>query len=121
MVYRIMIVEDEYWTAMHLAMEVRDRGAVVVGPISSVPQAIELLAGDDCPHAVILDIQLRANEAFPFADLLMKTGIPFVLATGYEKEELPERFADIPHFVKPFSDGDCVAAALELAKAHALP
>lgn len=115
MTYRILIVEDEYWTARHLATEVRERGAIVLGPISSIPKAIQLLATPLRPHAVILDLQLRTEVAFPLADTLTQQGIPFVFVTGYEQEDLPERFADVPHFVKPISDGECVDAAIALA------
>ena len=115
MAYRILIVEDEFWTARHLAIEARDRGAVVLGPIGSMPQAMEILASRRRPHAVILDIQLRAEVAYPLADTLSEQGIPFVFVTGYEKEDLPERFADVPHFVKPFSGGECIDTAIALA------
>ena len=111
---RILIVEDEFWTATHLAMEARDRGAIVLGPIGSVPQAMEVLASPDLPHAVILDVQLRAQTAYPLADMLVRQGIPFVFVTGYEREDLPTRFADVPHFVKPFTGSDCIETALAL-------
>lgn len=117
MAYRILIVEDEFWTARYLAMEARDRGAVVMGPISSIPQAMELLSARYPPHVVILDIQLRAVESYPLADTLMRQGIPFVFATGYERDELPERFAEVPHFVKPFTSGACIDMAIALAAA----
>ena len=117
MPYRILIVEDEYWTARHLAMEARDRGVAVMGPIGSIPQAMEFLAARYPPHAVILDIQLRAVEAYPLADTLMRQRIPFLFATGYERDELPERFAQVPHFVKPFIGGACIDTAIALAAA----
>ncbi|MFN4062191.1 MAG: hypothetical protein ACK4IA_15755 [Paracoccus hibiscisoli] len=114
MPHRILIVEDEFWTARHLAMEARDRGAIVLGPISSIPQAMDMLASRRRPEAVILDVQLRAEVAYALADTLMQQEIPFVFVTGYEKEDLPERFADVPHFVKPFSGGECIDAAIAL-------
>ncbi|MFC0202443.1 response regulator [Paracoccus rhizosphaerae] len=118
MSYLIMIVEDEYWTARDLAAEARDRGVAVAGPTSSIPDAINLLKGSRSPDAAILDVQLRADEVFPLADMLLGADIPFVFATGYEKHELPDRYADIPHIGKPFSSGDCIEAALALAVAH---
>lgn len=119
MTYHILIVEDEYWTARDLVAEAHDRGATVAGPTSHISQAITLLNGKRCPDAVVLDIQLRADDAFPLADLLVKSGIPFLFATGYEKSELPRRFKGIPHMVKPFSSGDCIDAVLALASAQA--
>ncbi|MFN7004564.1 MAG: response regulator [Roseinatronobacter sp.] len=115
MAYRIMVVEDEYWIATQLAAMVRERGAAVVGPTGSIPQAIELLSGVDRPDAVVLDILLRVGDVYPFADILDKFDIPFVFATACDKNDIPSRFAHVPHFSKPISDCDCIDAALRLA------
>ena len=115
MTCRILIVEDEYWTARHLAMELQDRGVIVLGPTGSIPKALELLAARRRPHAVILDVQLRTELVFPLADTLSNLGTPFVFVTGYEQEDMPERFISVPHFVKPFNSKDCVEAVLALA------
>lgn len=115
MPYTIMIVEDEYWTAKELAAEVRDRGAVVGGPTSCLSKAKTMVEGAPRPDAVILDLQLRAEDAFSFADHLLNANIPFLLATGYEAHELPSRFKGIPHLVKPCSSAACIDAALTLA------
>lgn len=118
MAYRIMIVEDEYWTAMDLAVELEDRSAEVLGPFSSVSATIEALSGPDRPDAVILDIRLRNAETYPVADLLMESGIPFVFATAYLKRDLPERFAHAPIFEKPYSTPICAERAVALAEAR---
>ncbi|MBM3605172.1 MAG: hypothetical protein FJX25_10585 [Alphaproteobacteria bacterium] len=118
MSYHVMIVEDEYWTALDLAVEVEDRGAIVTGPFSSVSQAIEVLRGPQRPDVAILDIRLRNTEVFPVADLLMQDGIPFVFTTAYLKRHVPQRFAEAPHFEKPFMAESCVDRALALAKAR---
>ncbi len=116
--YRIMIVEDEYWTAMDMATQVRARGASVSGPLGSIAEAIEALRGGDQPDAAILDIRLRSNEVFQVADILMENDVPFVFATASPRNDLPKRFAATPHFEKPFAVKACVDSALELAKAH---
>lgn len=118
MSYRIMIVEDEYWTAMDMAAQVRERGASVSGPLGSIAQAIEALRGGDQPDAAILDIRLRSNEVFQVADILVENEVPFVFATACPRDDLPERFASVPHFEKPFAVKACVESALELAEAH---
>ncbi len=40
--------------------------------------------------------------SFPIADRLEAAGIPFVIATGYSAESLPERFRGKPRLEKPF-------------------
>jgi len=118
MTYRIMIVEDEYWTAMDLAVELQERGALVTGPFSSLSQAIEALRGTERPDAAILDVRLRNTDVFPVADLLMQDNIPFVFASGFDQHDLPARFAETPHFEKPFLTPSCVESVLALAEAH---
>ena len=99
--YRIMIVEDEYWTAMHLANEVRDRRGVVLGPISSIEKAVQFLESAEPPDVAILDIQLRFDEVFPLADLMRKAQIPFIFATGYEADAILPAYAGVPRAEKP--------------------
>lgn len=119
MSYSIMIVEDEYWIAMDLALEIQSHGATATGPFTSIPQAVEELRRPSNVDAVILDIGLRSNEVYLLADLLEQADVPFLFASAQPQDQLPERFADAPYFEKPFSTQDCVAAALSLAKDHA--
>lgn len=49
----------------------------------------------------------------------MQGGIPFVFTTAYLKRDLPPRFAEAPHFEKPFLAESCVDSALALAEARA--
>ena len=115
MAYQIMIVEDEYWTAIDMATEVADRGGTVIGPLSSLSEAVTLLHEEQRPDAAILDVNLRGADVFPFADMLVQRDIPFVFATGYGKDVLPKRFAHVPHLEKPLVVTKCVEMALALA------
>lgn len=118
MTYRIMIVEDEYWTAMDLAQEVKKRGATVTGPFSSIAQVIEELSGPRRPDAAVVDIRLRTTDVFSVADMLVQKEIPFVFATAHVPRDIPERFAETPHFEKPFASEACVEKVLALAEEH---
>jgi hypothetical protein len=40
--------------------------------------------------------------AYSVSDRLMRDGIPFVIATGYDSESLPARFAGVPRIEKPY-------------------
>src|SRR5271166_1336537 len=46
----------------------------------------------------------------PIADALVIRGIPFVLATGYGPDSVPERFAAVPIVGKPFGTEELVRA-----------
>lgn len=121
MTCRIMIVEDEYWTAMDMATEVEERGGAVTGPVATVSGAMGLLQDEGGPDAAILDVSLHGFDVYPFADILVRRGIPFVFATGYEQEVIPERFSSAPHFEKPVNTSACAEAVLTLAAGRQTP
>jgi CheY-like chemotaxis protein len=54
-------------------------------------------------HAAVLDLHLHGATVFKLADTLQERGIPFVFATGYNRDVIPTRFADVPYFPKPLS------------------
>jgi DNA-binding response OmpR family regulator len=115
---RILIVEDEYYLADDLVRALRDEGAEVAGPVGTLAEAERLVAEGriDC---AILDINLRGEMAFPVADRLGEAGIPFLIASGYSRDHLPERFGAVPHLHKPFDPAQLAAAvpkAMEAAR-----
>lgn len=97
----ILVVEDDYFLADQLREHLEDEGAKCVGPAPSVERAL-VLAGEPALEAAILDINLRGERAYGVADELSARGIPFIFVTGYDREELPPRFADAPICSKPF-------------------
>jgi predicted TIM-barrel fold metal-dependent hydrolase len=48
-----------------------------------------------------LDIKLTDDVVFPVADILKQRGIPFVFATGFQSNIVPQRHSDITRHVKP--------------------
>ena len=98
---RILIVEDEYYLATDLADALRERGAEVIGPVGTLDDALQALESRWIDRA-ILDVNLRGEMSFPIADRLEATGIPYVIATGYAADTLPERFRTKPRIEKPF-------------------
>jgi DNA-binding response OmpR family regulator len=98
---RVLIVEDEYLLAEALADIARARGAQVIGPASTLGEAIRAVATSWIDLAV-LDINLDGEMSFAIADRLDAAGIPYVIATGYGVDVLPERFRGKPRLDKPF-------------------
>ena len=98
---RILVVEDEYMMAEDLRCDLEEAGAQVIGPVPSVADALRLLATEMSIDAAILDVNLRGEKAYPVADALRERGIPFVLATGYERWALPDTYKDLPRCDKP--------------------
>jgi CheY-like chemotaxis protein len=98
---RVLIVEDEWFLADDLRVALKSLGANVIALIGDLNEAFDLLAHGGFDIAVI-DINLRGHAAFRIADQLQRRGIPFVFSTGYGPETIPERFADVIRWEKPF-------------------
>lgn len=108
----LMVVEDEYFLADDLASKFRAEGALIVGPVASVDDALGLLNGDERIDCAVLDINLQGEQVFPIADLLAERAVPFVFTTGYDASAIPERFAAISRCEKPVDAAKVVKALL---------
>jgi CheY-like chemotaxis protein len=113
----IMIVEDEYFVASGLRRELTQAGAVVVGPVPSVKAALALIEQTPSLNGALLDLNLGGEPVFPVADKLMARGVPFVFATGYQKADIPARYAHAPQVVKPFEQRALASALVQMLKA----
>lgn len=99
---RALVAEDSILILLGLEATLEEHGFAVIGPASTVAQAMEL-AERELPDIAILDVNLHDEMVFPVADKLMARGVPVVFATGYAPEEvLPPRFAQVPLVRKPY-------------------
>lgn len=98
---RILIIEDEYFLADDLERALRAEGAEVVGPIGDLAEALAQVdqGGFD---AAVIDINLHDQDGYVIADKLIEQHIPFVFATGYGAEAIPDRFWEVRRFEKPY-------------------
>jgi DNA-binding LytR/AlgR family response regulator len=99
----VLIVEDEFYLADDLAAALLGVGAKVLGPFGRVEDASRLIESGEAVDLAILDIDLFGDRVFPVADLLRERGAPFVFATGYDPEIIPERFVGVPRLEKPMT------------------
>jgi two-component SAPR family response regulator len=110
---RILIVEDEFLLAMELELLLRQRGCLVLGPVSSVSHALDLL-DEEPPDVALLDVNLKGERATPIAAALMARGVPFVLITGYTRPQLYEaELRDAPRIDKPVNSRALCRAVTE--------
>lgn len=73
----------------------------VVGPVPSVARALALLEREAVDFA-ILDVILGRERSTAVAEALRARGVPFALATGYDKSQIPEEpLQDVPMLGKP--------------------
>ena len=100
---RVLVVEDDYLIAHELAHHLMDQGAEVIGPLGTFDDALAQVRHDGFDIAV-LDINLHGEQAFPIADELRRQGVPFVWATAYAPGDIPDRFAGVPVWEKPYDE-----------------
>jgi CheY-like chemotaxis protein len=108
---RILVVEDDYMMALILAEILEAAGAVVLGPVGWLDEALEFIGRDG--HAIdgaVLDVNLHGQPSYPVADALIAQGIRFVFSTGYGSNALDEAYRMYPRCEKPFRSQAILAA-----------
>ncbi|SDB15918.1 response regulator [Belnapia rosea] len=106
---RVLVVEDEALVAMLVEDALLDAGALVLGPVATVAEALALLERD-MPDVAVLDLNLAGETSTPVADALAARGVPFVVATGYGADGLPPGHAEVPVLAKPYDPDDLTTA-----------
>jgi CheY-like chemotaxis protein len=99
---RILVVEDNYVMTLDLSQMVEELGGAVIGPVGRLAEGFELAQSDGL-SAAILDVNLDGEDTYSLADGLLAARVPVIFATGYDPNNMPERFADLPRIPKPFS------------------
>jgi CheY-like chemotaxis protein len=107
---KVLIVEDNFLIAQDLRDVMRDAGWAVCGTAPTSAAALALLR-DEMPDGVLLDVGLRGADSSLVARELALRGVPFVLVTGYEREQLPEALRGRPCLSKPYSRETLVSLA----------
>lgn len=114
---RILVVEDEFLIAIHVADIMADLGFNVIGPVGDIQQALPLAAGEMLDGA-ILDVNLSGQLVFPVAATLAARGVPFILTSGYDASGLPAEWHGRPILRKPVVERDLARLALSIFKVH---
>jgi len=96
----ILIVEDEFIIGMMLRQELERAGAVPVGPLSSVADAVKAINSQGV-DLVILDAKLAGGSGADLVAGLKERAIPYVVVSGYEKSSLPLGLKGAPFVAKP--------------------
>lgn len=109
---RVLVVEDEYFIADDLARALRAAGAIPVGPVASVEDALEML-DNQRPDAAILDLNLRGVIASGLVERVAREKLPTIVVSGYGERGLPELKVNLPRLEKPV---DCKLVVKKLAE-----
>ncbi len=100
---RILVVEDEFLVATHIADILEEDGFAVVGPVGSLRDAVALAAREELDGA-LLDINIVGGRVDDVADILDRRGVPFMFVTAYGRDPLPKAFPGAALVNKPFND-----------------
>jgi CheY-like chemotaxis protein len=97
----VFLVEDEAMIRMMVADMLEELGFSVAAETGEINEAIKL-AGSTEFDIAILDVNVNGKVISPVAELLKARNRPFIFATGYGAQGVPEDFRDRPALQKPF-------------------
>jgi DNA-binding NarL/FixJ family response regulator len=93
-------VEDQYLVAEEMRRMVERLGGRVMGPVATVAGAMALLR-ETRPDVALLDVDLHGAPIYQVADVLLDAGAPVIFTTGFDREDMPLGYRDLPHVDKP--------------------
>ncbi|CAN5275149.1 hypothetical protein BH10PSE6_BH10PSE6_19550 [soil metagenome] len=112
---RVLVVDDEFFVAVHIETLLEDFGCEVVGPVATIEEALALVGSEKLDGA-LLDANLNGISSAPIAAELRDRAIPFLVITGYGQLALADAALNsAPRLSKPFD-----TAGLEKALAAML-
>ena len=105
----ILVVEDDAFQGLDLALSLEEAGAIVIGPVSDVNDAILVAREGNC-LAAIMDFRLGTRDAIELGEELHRHHTPFIIHTAYDcAGRLPAQWhgckliskpADIPGLIR---------------------
>ncbi|MCG6205902.1 response regulator [Rhodopseudomonas sp. HC1] len=97
----VFLVEDEAMIRMMVVDMLEELGFNVVAETGEINEAVKLAGTTDFDVA-ILDVNVNGKVISPVADVLKARNRPFIFATGYGTQGVPEDYRDRPALQKPF-------------------
>jgi two-component system, response regulator PdtaR len=97
----IMVVDDEFLIALDTERTLRDAGAEVVGPFTTLIHSLRAAAGERISLAIV-DFRLSSNQTtLPLIAALTARGVPVIVYSGQRlRDGVPGASAVLP---KPIS------------------
>lgn len=108
---KVLIVEDDFLVADHLATTFHEAGHCVLGPTESSKAALALL-DTAMPDVAILDIALGQDTVHAVAVALRERAVPIIVYTGFDCSHLGDALRGVPYVQKP-SDLKCLVHKAE--------
>lgn len=96
-----LVVEDEVMIRMMVVDMLEQLGYRIAAEAGDIDDAVRLANSTEFDFA-ILDVNVNGRLISPVAEAVEGRNRPFVFATGYGVQGLPEKFRDRPLLQKPF-------------------
>lgn len=96
-----LVVEDEVMIRMMVVDMLEQLGYRIAAEAGDIDDAMRLANSTEFDFA-ILDVNVNGRLISPVAEAIEGRNRPFVFATGYGVQGLPEKFRDRPLLQKPF-------------------
>jgi len=118
----ILIAEDSLYLSLDLSSAVEEMDGRVVGPASSVAEALTLLARNEVAAAIV-DFRLGDQDATALARQLAERRVPFVIHTALTlSRDVCDVYADVPVLMKPLQPTAVLTRLFdEMCKARGAP
>src|SRR5262245_57230309 len=110
---RVLVIEDEFLIGLEVQSLLSEAGFGVVGPARTVADALGRICCADFDAAVV-DGNLGGQSAEEIGAALAARGTPFVVLTGYDRENLPPSLVNAPLIKKPFDNPALIAMVRRL-------
>lgn len=116
---KVLVVEDEMFTAKCLCEELQDLDVEALEPVATGEEAVEV-ALKEIPDLILMDIRLadKMDGIEAAKKIKERSGIPIVFMTGYATEYIKEQAMEvncIEFFEKPINIED-LRPLIELLK-----
>ena len=117
---RVLVAEDDALVALYLMTTLQTASYVVVGPVSSVAEALAILDSEP-PDAALLDLQFAAGSPTSVSAALLAGDVPFVVLTDGEGLELEPALVGAPRLAKPVQPEALLSIVHDLLKGRGDP
>jgi CheY-like chemotaxis protein len=106
---RILIVEDEPTIAHDIQDLLVEAGFEIAGVAGRLENALALIESGAC-DAAIVDANLAGVSASPAASALAARGLPFIVLSGYSREQVQDAFPGAFFIQKPCRPAQLIQA-----------
>ena len=112
----ILIVDDNAFVALDLAMAVEGLNGCVLGPVGTVAEALNLIETMPVCGAVV-DCQLADSCVTPLVGALVEKGVPIVMQTDADiPAALSQSYPDLPVLRRPIQPSTVLEVLVDIMR-----